>query len=74
MNEPLTVSTLVRSVWHDFLRARRALLIFEFLFKLAQGWLSVPAVALVRAAVLAGAGHIAVSNRDILDFCSRRPG
>jgi len=68
MNEPLTVSALVRSVWRDFLRARRALFIFEFLFKLAQGWLIVPAVALVLAAVLAGAGHIAVSNRDILDF------
>ena len=68
MNEPLTVSALVRSVWRDFLRARRALFIFEFLFKLAQGWLIVPAIALVLAAVLAGAGHIAVSNRDILDF------
>jgi glycerophosphoryl diester phosphodiesterase len=68
MNEPLTVSALVPSVRRDFLRARRALFIFEFLFKLAQAWLIVPAVALVLAAVMAGAGHIAVSNRDILDF------
>ena len=68
MNEPRTVSPLVRSVWRDFVRARHALFVFEFLFKLAQIWLFVPAVALLLAAALAAAGHIAVSNRDILEF------
>src|SRR5262249_43501591 len=68
MNEPRTAPPLARCVWHDFLRARHALFIFEVLFKLAQVWLFAPAVALLVAAVLAGAGHIAVSNRDILDF------
>ena len=68
MNEPLGVSILARAVWHDFLRARRALLIYEALFKLAEAWLLVPAVALALAAILSSAGHIAVSNRDILDF------
>jgi glycerophosphoryl diester phosphodiesterase len=68
MNQPLTVSPLARSVWRDFVRARHALFLFELLFKLGQVWLFVPAVALVLAAVLAGAGHSAVSNRDILDF------
>jgi glycerophosphoryl diester phosphodiesterase len=68
MKEPPAAPPLARCVWHDFLRARHALFIFEFVFKLAQIWLFVPAVALVLAAALAGAGHVAVSNRDILDF------
>jgi glycerophosphoryl diester phosphodiesterase len=68
MNEPLTVSALARSVWHDFRRAWGTLVVFEALFKLLEAWLFVPAVALALAAVLSRAGHIAVSNRDILDF------
>src|SRR5262249_37918625 len=68
MYEPLTVAALARFVWHDFLCARRALFIFEVLFKLLEAWLLVPAVALALAAVLSRAGHIAVSNLDILDF------
>ncbi len=68
INESLTISELAQSVWHDFLRARRALFLYEFFFKLLEAWLFVPAVALVLAVVLARAGHIAVSNRDILDF------
>jgi glycerophosphoryl diester phosphodiesterase len=55
-------------MWHDFLRARRALFIFEILFKLAEAWLLVPAVAVVLAAILSRAGHVAVSNQDVLDF------
>src|SRR5262245_41905688 len=68
MNEPRTVSPLARLVWRDFVRARHALFVFEFLFKLAQVWLLVPAVALLLAAALAAAGHLAVSNPDVLDF------
>jgi glycerophosphoryl diester phosphodiesterase len=68
MNEPLTAPALARSVWHDFWRARHALYFYEILFKLVEAWLLAPAVAFVLAAVLAGAGHVAVSNRDILDF------
>jgi hypothetical protein len=68
MNEPLTVPALARSVWHDFLRARRPLFLYEVLFKLVEAWLLVPAVAVLLAAVLSRAGHVAVSNQDILDF------
>jgi glycerophosphoryl diester phosphodiesterase len=55
-------------VWHDFLRARRALLIYECLFKLAEAWLLAPALAVLLAAILSSAGHIAVSNLDIFAF------
>src|SRR5262249_49936639 len=44
------------------------LFIYDILFKLLEVWLLVPAVALLLAAILARAGHIAVSNLDILDF------
>jgi glycerophosphoryl diester phosphodiesterase len=67
-NEPLTVAALARSVWHDFLHARRALFVYEILFKLVEAWLLVPAAAVVLAAVLSRAGHVAVSNWDVLDF------
>jgi glycerophosphoryl diester phosphodiesterase len=56
------------SAWHDFRRAWGVLVVFEVLFKLLEAWLFVPAVAVVLSAVLSRAGHIAVSNRDILDF------
>jgi glycerophosphoryl diester phosphodiesterase len=68
MNEPLSVSGLARSVWHDFLRAWRALVIYEILFKILQAWLFVPAVALTLAIILSRAGYVAVSNMDIVDF------
>jgi glycerophosphoryl diester phosphodiesterase len=57
-----------RSAWHDFRRAWRALFLYEVLFKLFEAWLLVPSVALVLAAVMAWAGHVAVSNQDLLDF------
>jgi glycerophosphoryl diester phosphodiesterase len=65
---PLTTVTLARSVWHDFRHAWRALFVYEVLFKLVEAWLLVPAVALILAAILSRAGHVAVSNQDILDF------
>ncbi len=68
MNKSLPVAALARSVWHDFRRAWGALVVFEVLFKLLQAWLFVPAVAAVLSAVLSRAGHVAVSNRDILEF------
>jgi glycerophosphoryl diester phosphodiesterase len=55
-------------VWYDFLHARRALLIYECLFKLAEAWLLAPALAVLLAAILSSAGHIAVSNLDIFAF------
>jgi glycerophosphoryl diester phosphodiesterase len=55
MNEQLAVSALAKSVWRDFLRARRALWIYEISFKLAEAWLLVPAVAVVLAALRARA-------------------
>src|SRR5262245_51188390 len=68
MSEPLTIAGLARSVWRDFYRARHGLFVYEILFKLVQGWLLVPAIALVLAVILSQAGHIAVSNWDILNF------
>jgi glycerophosphoryl diester phosphodiesterase len=68
MNERLATSALARSAWHDFLRARSALFVFDVLFKLVEAWLLVPAAAVALAVVLSRAGHVAVSNRDILDF------
>jgi glycerophosphoryl diester phosphodiesterase len=68
MNEPLTVFALAGAAWRDFLRARRALFIFEILFELLKAWLLVPVVAVLLAAVLSRAGHVAVSNQDILEF------
>ena len=68
MNDQFIVTELARFVWHDFRRAFGALIVFEVLFKLLEAWLFVPAVAVVLSAVLSRAGHIAVSNRDILDF------
>jgi glycerophosphoryl diester phosphodiesterase len=66
--EPLAVATLARAVWHDFRRAWGALVVFEAVFKLLEAWLFVPAAAVVLSAILARAGHVAVSNRDIVDF------
>lgn len=68
MNASFPVAELARSVWADFRRTRRALIIFEVLFKLLEVWLLVPAVALVLAVVLARTGRTAVSDWDILDF------
>jgi glycerophosphoryl diester phosphodiesterase len=44
------------------------LFIYEFMFKLAEAWLLVPAVGLVLAIILTQAGHVAVSNLDVLTF------
>ncbi len=68
MNESLSVFALAKSVWHDFRRDWRALVIFEVLFKLLEGWLFVPAAAVVLSAILSRAGHVAISNGDILEF------
>jgi glycerophosphoryl diester phosphodiesterase len=62
------MSTLVNSVWHDFLRARRPLFIFEILFKLVEVWLLVPAGAFIFAMIMSASGHVAVSNNDIVSF------
>jgi glycerophosphoryl diester phosphodiesterase len=68
ITEPLPVSALAGAAWRDFLRARRALFIYEILFELLKAWLLVPVVAVVLAAILSQAGHVAVSNEDILEF------
>jgi glycerophosphoryl diester phosphodiesterase len=67
-NEPLTIAVLARSVWRDFLRARYGLYVYEILFELLKAWLLVPAIAVVLSIVLSRAGHVAVSNQDILAF------
>jgi glycerophosphoryl diester phosphodiesterase len=73
-NEPLTVAALAASVWHDFCGAWGELAVFEAVFKLLEAWLFVPAVAVVLSAVLSWTGHVAVSNRDLVDFLLSPPG
>jgi glycerophosphoryl diester phosphodiesterase len=68
LGSPGAAAAAFLSVWHDFRRAWGVLVVYEFLFKLLEAWLFVPAVAVVLSAALSRAGHIAVSNRDILDF------
>lgn len=67
MNQPLTLSALLRPLWHDFRRAWDVLVVFELLLQLIKAWLLVPAIAAVLSAVLSRAGHVAVSNDQILD-------
>jgi glycerophosphoryl diester phosphodiesterase len=68
MNQSLAVLPLFRSTGRDFWTGRRTLFIFELVFKLAEAWLLVPALAMLLAVILARAGHVAISNLDILDF------
>jgi glycerophosphoryl diester phosphodiesterase len=68
MSNRIAISALARSAWRDFLRARSALFVFDIVFKLVEAWLLVPAAAVALAIVLSRAGHVAVSNRDILEF------
>jgi glycerophosphoryl diester phosphodiesterase len=68
INKPITLFGLARSAWHDFWRARTALFIYDILFKLLEAWLFLPVVALVLSVILSRAGHIAVTNRDLVDF------
>jgi glycerophosphoryl diester phosphodiesterase len=67
-NDQFALAALAGCVWRDFLRARRPLFVYEILFELLKVWLLVPAIAVVLTAILSRAGHVAVSNQDILDF------
>jgi len=40
----LNIPDLARAVWHDFSRTRRALILYEIVFRLAEAWLLVPVV------------------------------
>ncbi len=63
-------SPLVMGRWVvlDLQRAWRALLTFQVAFKLVEAWLFAPTVTLLLAFVLRRAGHLAISNQDILQF------
>ena len=39
MSNAPTVAALARSVWHDFCRARRTLVLYDVAFKLVEAWL-----------------------------------
>lgn len=68
MTAPPSTSALLRSSWQDFTRAHRDLILFEVLFKFTEAWLFAPVVALVLSTVLSRTGHVALTNRDVLDF------
>jgi len=58
----------LRAAWDDFRQAWRPLVLFQVALKFVEAWLLVPALALLLAALLARAGHVAVSNLDVVDF------
>lgn len=62
------LSNLIHSLWVDFWRARQKLVVFDLLFKILEAWLLVPAVAFLLSVVLARSGHVALTNKDIVDF------
>lgn len=62
------ISSILTSAGHDFWLARRTLLKFSSLFKLAEAWVLLPATALFLAWVLARGGYVAISNMDLLAF------
>lgn len=66
----LTTSRVAWGVWRDFQHAWRGLLVFEAIFKMIEGWVLVPAVALLLHTVLAQGHRSVVSNHEILDFLS----
>jgi len=68
MSQPINEVGPVGSAWGDLRKNWAALLSFEVAFKLLEAWLFVPAVAALLAVVMARAGHVAVTNRDLLDF------
>ena len=65
---PAVGRAVARTIWYDFRRSRRTLFVYEIIFKLAEAWLVVPAIAWIMAVILYQAGHIAISNKDIVAF------
>ncbi len=68
MNQSFELVNFARSVWNDFCGSRRILILCNVFYKFAEAWLIVPLIATGLAAVLALAGHTAVSNWDALTF------
>ena len=67
-NEPIAISVLAGHVWRDFVRARRALFGYELVFELLKVWVLAAGLTFALSVILSRAGHIALANRDILDF------
>ncbi|MFT3881570.1 MAG: glycerophosphodiester phosphodiesterase family protein [Gemmatales bacterium] len=59
---------LIKSVWNDFCLSRRPLILFTFALKFAELLLILPLVTLGLSLILSLAGHIAVSNQEIISF------
>lgn len=68
MTQPFKTLALVKSVWHDFSLSRRPLILFTFALKFAELLLILPLVTLGLSLILSLAGHIAVSNQEIISF------
>lgn len=66
--DPIALASLARDVGQDFVRVWRQLLAFDILFQLLRAWLVAPVMALILAFILLRAGHVAVSNQDIIGF------
>jgi glycerophosphoryl diester phosphodiesterase len=66
--DPFSISGLASSAWQDFRKTCHALIVFDLLVKFLEAWLLIPGIALVLSAALSRAGHVAVSNLDVLGF------
>lgn len=68
MTNALSSVAIARQVARDFRLAWRELLIFDVAFQLLRAWIIAPLIALLLTFVLFRAGHVAVSNQDIVGF------
>jgi glycerophosphoryl diester phosphodiesterase len=68
MSEPLSIFTVFRSAWRDFVRTWPALVAFEAGFKLLEAWLLAPATAMLLAAAMFVSGNVALANRQVIQF------
>jgi len=67
-NEPIQNAAVILAAWRDFRRHWSSLVVFEAAFKLLEAWLLAPLIAVALAVVMSRAGHVALSDWDILDF------
>ncbi|HQR09071.1 MAG TPA: glycerophosphodiester phosphodiesterase family protein [Gemmatales bacterium] len=68
MTQPFKPLALMKPVWNDFCLSRRPLILFTFALKFAELLLILPLVTLGLSLILSLAGHIAVSNQEIISF------
>lgn len=68
VHQRLDCAAAILAAWRDLRRGWSLFVTFELAFKLLEAWLLTPAIAVALAMVMSRAGHVAVSDWDILDF------